>query len=101
MVPRSLRTEWNVRDSDGTLVIAPGHCLNSPGTQWTIECAQRLRRPLLLIDPSANLAIRQVRGWIDSSQIATLNVAGPSESECPGISDLTVSLLRQALIIGP
>src|SRR6266403_453164 len=55
-VPRSQRTEWNVRDSDGTLVIRSGKvshrplrgfgaassdAATDPGTQWTIQCAER------------------------------------------------------------
>src|SRR2546425_4775996 len=50
-VPRSQRTEWNVRDSDATLVItaggvspseaAPEDRPHDPGTQWAIQCAAR------------------------------------------------------------
>src|SRR3954470_24712509 len=43
-IPRSLRTEWNVRDSDGTLVLRSGErggYPTSPGTEWTIVCAAR------------------------------------------------------------
>src|SRR4051812_47304162 len=55
-VPRSQRTEWNVRDSDGTLVIRDsnppeaGRATSDPGTEWAVECAARYQRPLLVCD---------------------------------------------------
>jgi hypothetical protein len=39
------RTEWNVRDSDGTLVLTRGR--TDRGTQLTIELAARLGKPCL------------------------------------------------------
>src|SRR3954470_14675254 len=44
-VPRSQRTEWNVRDSDGTLVIQDPRVAEGTGTRWTLECARRYARP--------------------------------------------------------
>ena len=44
-VERSLRTEWNVRDSDATLIFRLERMLPSrdcPGTQWTLDCARLL-----------------------------------------------------------
>ena len=38
-----LRTEWNVRDSDATLVLTRGE--PTEGTAFTIELARRLRKP--------------------------------------------------------
>src|SRR5580704_4564944 len=44
-IPRSLRTEWNVRDSDSTLIVrdctAPMPMHGDPGTAWTFDCAVR------------------------------------------------------------
>src|SRR4051794_36404651 len=47
-VPRSQRTEWNVRDSDGTLIIRSAGM--DAGTEWTVEFAQRYKRRLLVCD---------------------------------------------------
>src|SRR3954464_12747181 len=33
-VPRSQRTEWNVRDSDGTLLIQSANVPGDEGTEW-------------------------------------------------------------------
>ena len=78
------RTEWNVRDSDGTLLLFHG---SNPGggTAFTIECAERLGRPWLAVDPRCLAGVTAVRTWIHEHSISVLNVAGPRESKCGGI----------------
>jgi hypothetical protein len=97
-VPRSLRTEWNVRDSDATLIFQPGS-LDKPdaGTAWTAQCAADLKRPLLICDPWDPAAPGKVLEWLNGFSPRTLNVAGPSESACPGIGDQTFVLLCRVL----
>lgn len=85
-IPRSQRTEWNVRDSDGTLVLGRGGLeAQAPGTRWTEECAKHRGKPFLTADPTLLADVPHVRHWIESHDIQTLNVAGPSESSSPGI----------------
>jgi hypothetical protein len=79
----SQRTEWNVRDSDGTLVLSRGR--PKGGTAFTISVARRLRRPLLVVDLGEAPAPDEARRWIEAEAIAVLNVAGPRESQQPGI----------------
>ena len=106
-VPRSQRTEWNVRDSDGALVIqakeasrppSPGFGVAgrdaAPGVEWTIECANRYGRPLLICDLDDRSAREQIEQWVVRNQIRRLNVAGPSESAAPGIGERAYALLR-------
>jgi hypothetical protein len=93
-IPRSQRTEWNVRDSDATLVLRPVLCDEQDmGTDWTIRCAARYGRPLLVRDPADPMAPALITQWLREKSIHTLNVAGPSESACPGIGDQAYSLL--------
>lgn len=73
------RTAWNVRDSDGTLIIALEEL--SGGTALTQEEAERRGRPWLRVDPAAADAVSAVRTWIDEEDIRVLNVAGPRASE--------------------
>jgi hypothetical protein len=110
-VPRSQRTEWNVRDSDGTLVIHDTGASHPPsprfgvasseratedtGTMWTIECAKRYKRSLLVCHVDDPNATQRIVEWIASNSIRTLNVAGPSESNAPGIGDKAYALLMQ------
>ena len=93
-IPRSQRTEWNVRDSDATLILQPrSHSKHDPGTNWTARCAARYGRPLLMCDPAEPLAAAQIKQWIEALPIETLNVAGPSEGTVPGISEQAYTLL--------
>jgi hypothetical protein len=97
-VPRSLRTEWNVRDSDGTLVIQFGNrsgCATSAGTEWTVQCARRYGRPLLVCNVIDSKAKEKILQWLATFPISTLNVAGPSEASSPGIGDRAYALLLQ------
>ena len=92
-VARSQRTEWNVRDSDGTLVILAGDAAIDPGTAWAIECARRFDKPIFVFridDLNAQTTIRQ---WLDASPIQTLSVGGPSELTAVGIGERVYALL--------
>lgn len=93
-VPRSLRTEWNVRDSDATLVLRPGSAEPlDPGTEWAVRCAVRYGRPVLFCDPGDPEAFSTITSWLEALPIRTLGVGGPSEGTVPGIGALTYELL--------
>ena len=78
-----LRTEWNARDSDGTLVLAFGPL--SGGTKFTVEMAALYRKPALVVDLEAQEPKESLfRDWIRKHRIRVLNVAGPRESSAPG-----------------
>jgi hypothetical protein len=89
------RTEWNVRDSDATLIIAIGPLAG--GTALTRRIAERLGRPALVLDPRQDDAVDAGRRWLDGRRVTTLNVAGPRESTSPGIHDRAAALLRGIL----
>ena len=77
------RTEWNVRDSDGTLVLHRGDL--SGGTAQTIAVAQRLGKPCCVLDLTKAPHPSTVHAWVERHTITVLNVAGPRESRAPGI----------------
>ncbi len=91
----SQRTEWNVRDSDGTLVLTEGE--PSGGTAVTILFARRHRKPCLVVDLAEDADPRDVGRWIAEHGISVLNVAGPRESKRPGIRRRAADFLREAL----
>ena len=91
----AVRTEWNVRDSDGTLVLTHGR--PSGGTALTIALARRLGRPLLVLDLARAPAPAALRRWVDAEGISVLNVAGPRESQRPGIQGRARRYLERAL----
>ena len=87
-----VRTERNVRDSDGTLVITSGPMKG--GTALTVTLTRKYRKPCLIVDLAPGGDQRMVGEWIERNGIKILNVAGPRESEVPGIHDQTVDFLR-------
>ena len=93
-----LRTEWNVRDSDGTLIVTLAGRITG-GTLLTANLAKRLSRPLLhLSEADGSLAEQEelLRRFIDQNEISTLNVAGPRESGEPGVGQFVIGLLEAA-----
>ena len=84
-----VRTEKNVVDSDGTLILYRRQLQG--GTLLTAQLAERHKRPLLVIDLESEHAcitvgISQLQQWLRDNGIERLNVAGPRESHCPGIN---------------
>lgn len=94
-VPRSQRTEWNVRDSDATLILRPRSVTvtQDPGTDWTAAAAHRYRRPVLICDPVTPESRADILEWLGVKRIAILNVGGPSEATVPGIGGQAFRLL--------
>lgn len=85
------RTRRNVLDSDASLILMMSH-LESPGTALTAEIARRESRPILMIDLETPSTVR-LRDWLRTEEVRVLNVAGPRESECPGVQALAESYL--------
>lgn len=95
----SVRTERNVLDSNGTLILHFGKLAG--GTKLTSVYAKRHHRPCLVIDLKdhvPDLVIPAFQDWVLQNQIHTLNVAGPRESNVPAIGSLASDFLRQALV---
>jgi len=96
-IPRSQRTENNVRFSDATLVLIPESINNDKGTEWTIECAHYYHKPCIAINPYHPDARKRILEWISKTQPEVLNVAGPSEETSPGIYDQSYKLMIEIL----
>ena len=82
------RTEWNVRDSDGTIIISRHH--DSPGTKLTKNLCIKMRKPLFAISFSKQaseneLSLGDICDWIEKKNISILNVSGNRESVAVGI----------------
>jgi hypothetical protein len=89
------RTEWNVRDSDGTLVITRGQ--PTYGTALTVEIAARMKKPYLILDLEQQPVLEKARAWTRTQGIRVLNVAGPREEKTPGIYTDAFHLLHDLL----
>lgn len=92
-----VRTELNVRDSVATLIVEfAGSGLWSPGTQHTMEIAEELGRPLVVVDPSGAAGSAELEVFLGRlGSGLTLNVAGPRESEAPGMYQASRAYLAE------
>jgi hypothetical protein len=90
-----VRTRCNVQEADGTLVLTVGDLVG--GTALTAAHAERLGKPLLVVDLALQPQAEPVRDWLTQHGIVTLNVAGPRESTVPGIGVLATAFLRDVL----
>ncbi|GAB4335784.1 MAG: putative molybdenum carrier protein [Desulfobulbaceae bacterium] len=88
------RTEKNIRESDGTLIVSFGPLTG--GSALTEALALKHDRPCLVIDlelvPAAE-AVTALERWLRKHRIAILNVAGPRASGEPRIYDAVRDLL--------
>lgn len=92
------RTRLNVRDSDATLVLSPDP--PAGGTALTVRLARDLGRPLRVADPGRD-SPGDVAGWVEAlGRPLVLNVAGPRESEAPGIYRTARAWLSALLGVG-
>lgn len=89
------RTGLNVADSDGTLLLTDGPL--DVGSKLCLELTHKLDKPHLVFDFSGSGHVADVRDWIRENNIAILNVAGPRESNAPGIYELTIGFLTEVL----
>ena len=94
----AVRTRWNVRDSDGTVIFSRHRRLLG-GTRRTADAAAKLGKPLLHLTSSlgAAQAARRLESFIRKHAIAVLNVAGPRASEEPGIGRFVETVLSRVL----
>ena len=93
------RTEWNVRDSDATVVFSIA-AEPQGGTRLTLVLAERLGRPVLhlsreVLTPEA--AAAKLRTFLDEHSVRSLNVAGPRASQEPDIAAFVASVLLLAV----
>jgi hypothetical protein len=92
------RTRRNVLESDATLILFRGEPRG--GTLLTRRTAARLDKPCLWVDLDAPTALADIRVWLRENAIRVLNVAGPRESQSPGIT-LQATRLLHALFAEP
>ncbi len=76
------RTEWNVRDADGTLILAWGSKLQG-GTALTQDLARKHHKPCFVVDLNHSVSPIEVRDWAQENHVKVLNVAGPRSSLKP------------------
>jgi len=95
------RTEQNVIDSDGTLIISHGPLTG--GSAYTRKMAMKHNKPWFHTDlnklPTFYAAMK-IDDWISANGIQTLNVAGPRASKDPIIYGLVTVILELVYNLG-
>lgn len=86
------RTEKNVLEADATLILCRGRLRG--GTRLTRQLAKSHQKPHLVVDLDDRSARANCRTWLNAQRPATLNVAGPRESQSPGIAAAAQALLE-------
>ena len=93
------RTEWNVRDTDGTVIFFFGPELGR-GSSLTVKYARKHEKPMCLIDLAQTKekeAISFLLDFLKSAKIGALNVAGNRESRALGIQEKVRGIILKAL----
>jgi len=87
------RTEWNVRDSDGTVIFTLSDKLDG-GSKLTADFAAKHGRPYLHFRPGVHEKF--LAQFVQRHGIKSLNVAGKRESSAPGVYRFTFESLEKA-----
>lgn len=96
------RTDWNVRDSDATLIIVPELSLiKDSGTGYTKRRAGDHDKPCHIAELDDPQALAAAKRWLAGlPPNARLNVAGPRASKAPDVYDAAVRFLTDLLAPG-
>ena len=88
------RTEWNARDSDGTVIFTMAKQLTG-GSKLTAEFASKHGKPLLHLYPGAAYGMeRLLVDFVSRNKIRFLNIAGFRASKEPEIYRFALELLK-------
>jgi hypothetical protein len=84
-----VRTRWNVRDADATVIFG---YTDTPGTMATLAACLALKKPI-----AVNLDVDHLHLWLETHQPRVLNVAGNRRRTNPEITTIVETTLRPAL----
>jgi hypothetical protein len=92
------RTEWNVRDSDRTVVFAIAPILTG-GSKKTVFLAHKLGKPVLRLSRDGGPALPEqaLSRFITDDNLRVLNVAGPRASKEPEVGAFVNEVLEKTL----
>ena len=90
------RTEWNARDSDGTVIFTMAKELTG-GSKRTAEFASKHGKPLLHLYPDAAAGMEGLLvDFVSRNRIRVLNVAGTRGSKEPEVYRFALEVLKAA-----
>jgi Circularly permutated YpsA SLOG family len=86
------RTEWNVRDSDATVLFSLAPELTG-GSKKTVEFAEKHHKPWIHFATGEQDIAQRLKDWLAQNSVEVLNVAGPRASKEPGIASFVILTL--------
>ena len=89
------RTEWNVRDSDATVLFSIEPTLTG-GSFKTMDFARKHKKPRLHLCAGDNTAGDKLKAFIEERHVKILNVAGPRASKEAGVGEFVMRTLQLA-----
>jgi len=93
------RTEWNARDTDGTVVFTLAPEVTG-GSLATIEFAHKHGKPCLHLARDRDThPVAALDTFVRENGIKRLNVAGSRESKEPGLHDWVMGVIEEALFV--
>ena len=91
----AVRTQMNVRDSDGTAILSIDPYLNG-GSRLTEHLAHKSKQPVLHIHSGMKQPGQQLQNFVQVNEIKILNIAGPRTSREPEVYKFVKSVLQSA-----
>ena len=88
------RTEWNVRDTGGTVIFSIDKELTG-GSKKTAEFAVKHNKPCLHAHSGQEDVAQALRDFVADNEILTLNVTGPRENKEPGVAEFVREVLEK------
>lgn len=87
----AVRTQQNVIDSDGTLILYQGRLQG--GTALTYRMAQKFQKPVMRVRLGTKVDFEGIVKWLSENKIRILNVAGPRGSSHPELHRIAKDFL--------
>jgi hypothetical protein len=94
------RTEWNVRDSDGTVIFTVADALIG-GCKTTAEAASKHEKPWLHLaaEHYGQDAAMRLKQFVQKNEITILNVAGSRASREPNVGQFVKTVLSKLYLM--
>jgi len=89
------RTEWNVRDTDGTAVLTMASELTG-GSLRTVKFAEKHRKPWIHVSGRDYQPVKSLQQFVSEHGIRILNVAGSRGSKEPDVYRWVAQVIEDA-----
>ena len=91
----NIRTRKNVLEADGTLIFFLNQ--QDDGTKTTKKLCDKYFKSTLQVKLTESLDFNTINAWVKQNNIRILNIAGPRESNDPGVYSATLKFLKNFL----